>query len=68
VGSFGDGHINAFDAASGSYLGALSDSSWNPLVIKGLWGLDPVPTGEITFSAGPNKESHGELGLISAVQ
>ena len=39
VGNFGDGRINAFNATTGASLGALSDSSGNPLSISGLWGL-----------------------------
>jgi uncharacterized protein (TIGR03118 family) len=65
VGNFGDGWINAFDS-NGTYLGALTDKNGAPIAIDGLWGLDPVPNGKITFSAGPKKESHGLLGLITA--
>lgn len=66
VGNFGNGWINAYDPNSGSYLGWLNNTKGAPLVIDGLWGLDPIPTGKITFGAGPKKESHGLLGLISA--
>ncbi|HEY3777655.1 MAG TPA: TIGR03118 family protein [Rhizomicrobium sp.] len=66
VGNFGNGWINAYDAKTGSYLGWLDDTKGAPLAIDGLWGLDPVPNGEVTFAAGPRKESHGLLGLISA--
>jgi uncharacterized protein (TIGR03118 family) len=65
VGNFGDGWINAFDPKTGKYLGALSDKKGNPLAIDGLWALDPVPNGDITFSAGPHKEKDGLLGLIT---
>jgi len=65
VGNFGDGWINAFDPTTGQYLGALSDKKGNPLAIDGLWALDPVPNGDITFSAGPHKEKDGLLGLIT---
>jgi uncharacterized protein (TIGR03118 family) len=66
VGNFGDGWINAYDPATGNYLGALSDKKGRPLAIDGLWALDPVPSGDITFSAGPHGESDGLLGLITA--
>ncbi|HEX3664318.1 MAG TPA: TIGR03118 family protein [Rhizomicrobium sp.] len=65
VGNFGDGWINAYDPGTGSYLGALSDKKGKPLAISGLWALDPVPNGDITFSAGPNGEKNGLLGLIT---
>ncbi len=40
VGNFGNGEINAYNAADGAFLGNLDDSSGNPIVIQGLWGLD----------------------------
>ncbi len=41
VGDFGDGRINAFDPASGTFLGQLlQDVNGNPpITINGLWGL-----------------------------
>ena len=65
VGNFGDGKINAYNISTGSLIGTLSDSTGKPLVEKGLWGLDAVPTGDITFTAGPKKEAHGSMGLIA---
>ncbi|MGH6890107.1 MAG: TIGR03118 family protein [Rhizomicrobium sp.] len=66
VGNFGNGWINAYDPNTGSSLGWLSDKKGNPLAIQGLWALDPVPSGEMTFSAGPHREKNGLLGLIKA--
>ena len=66
VGNFGDGKINAYDSNSGSFIGTLSKKTGAPLVISGLWGLDPVPSGDITFTAGIKDESHGLMGLITA--
>lgn len=68
VGNFGDGWINAFDPSTGAYLGALSGKNGSPIAIDGLWGLDPVPSGELTFGAGPKGESHGLLGVIKAAK
>ncbi|HTT83004.1 MAG TPA: TIGR03118 family protein [Rhizomicrobium sp.] len=65
VGNFGNGWINAYDLSTGAYIGALSDKKGAPLAINGLWALDPVPSGDITFSAGPNKEKNGLLGLLT---
>ena len=39
VGNFGDGTINAFNAANGAHLGTLSNSGGTPIVVPGLWGL-----------------------------
>jgi uncharacterized protein (TIGR03118 family) len=38
VGNFGDGRINMFDS-HGRFIGALSDTSGNPVMIQGLWAL-----------------------------
>jgi uncharacterized protein (TIGR03118 family) len=39
VGNFGDGLINAFNPATGAWLGALRDGSGKALSIDGLWSL-----------------------------
>ena len=65
VGNFGNGWINAYDLSTGDYVGALGNKKGQPLAIDGLWALDPVPSGEITFSAGPHKEKDGLLGLLT---
>ena len=65
VGNFGDGKINAYNASTGAFIGTLSDSTGTPLAIKGLWGLDAVPSNDVTFTSGPGKEAHGLMGLIT---
>jgi uncharacterized protein (TIGR03118 family) len=66
VANFGNGWINAFDPTTGEMLGTLSDPKGYPIAIKGLWALDNGPgTGTITFSAGPDAQMHGLLGLIT---
>jgi uncharacterized protein (TIGR03118 family) len=69
VGNFGDGQIHAFDLHTGALLGALRGTDHRPLAIDGLWGLirgDGVAGGadSLWFSAGPDDESHGLLGLV----
>ena len=70
VGNFGDGRINAYDYATGSFLGQLQDASGNTIVIDGLWGLIFGPGATATspvrlwFSAGIDDESHGLLGTL----
>jgi uncharacterized protein (TIGR03118 family) len=76
VGNFGDGRINIFSADPGSpaFLGQLTDAkTGDPLSIDGLWGLIPGGGGsagnthDIYFTAGPNDESGGVLGVIQSV-
>lgn len=65
VGNFGDGQINAYDPLTGRYIGTLRTDG-KPLTIDGLWALRTGPNGTITFSSGPDDESHGLVGSISA--
>jgi len=65
VGNFGDGEINAYDPVTGHHLGTLR-SDRKRLSIDGLWALRTGPNGTITFSAGPDDESHGLLGSITS--
>ena len=71
VGNFGNGRVHAFNRFNGRYLGGLRDSSGDPIRIEGLWGLmfGNGVTGNhnsLIFSAGPQHESHGLLGTITA--
>lgn len=65
VGNFGDGDINAYDVKTGKFLGAVRDEH-HQISIDGLWALHTGPNGTITFSAGPDDESHGLIGSIAA--
>jgi uncharacterized protein (TIGR03118 family) len=76
VGNFGDGRINIFsaDPSSPAFLGQLTDANTgNPLSIDGLWGLIPGNGNgagnihDIYFTAGPNDESGGVLGVLQFV-
>lgn len=71
VGNFGDGRIHAFDPNTGEVLGILRGTSGAPLAIDGLWALmvgDAVAGGpnSVWFSAGPDEEAHGLLGVLRA--
>jgi len=68
VGNFGDGSINAFDPQTGESRGTLNDANGVPIRIKGLWALFRNGGGNITFSAGPQHEKNGLIGLIEPVQ
>ncbi len=73
VGNFGDGTINAFDPITGNFLGALRDSSGDPIVNGGLWGLDFRAPGSgfdpnaLFITAGINDEADGLFAEIKAV-
>lgn len=72
VGNFGDGTIDAFTQA-GSFQGALGDATGKTLSLEGLWGLQVGNGGSggssslLYFSAGPDDESHGLFGSLTAV-
>jgi len=68
VGNFGDGKIGAY-ADSGNFLGFLRDRNNDVLSIDGLWALLPGTatsggTDAVWFSAGPDEETHGLVGVI----
>ena len=70
IGNFGNGRI-IIPPSTGEVLGTLRGTSGKPLAIDGLWGLmvgDPAAGGPnaVWFSAGPDKESHGLLGVLRA--
>lgn len=64
VANFGDGTIDAFDPATGNYLGQLSDTGGNPISISGLRGLsfgNGVTAGDansLYFTAEPGAASN----------
>jgi uncharacterized protein (TIGR03118 family) len=71
VGNFGDGRIHAYDLRTGHLEGTLRDKHHHDIVIDGLWGLlvgDAAAGGpeSVWFSAGPNDETHGLLGILRA--
>jgi uncharacterized protein (TIGR03118 family) len=66
VGNFGNGKINAYNPQTGQFLGQIADASGAAAVIPGLWTLRQGPNGSIMFSAGPQNETGGLLGTISA--
>ena len=70
VGNFGDGRINAFDPATGQFIGAVQDSAGAPVAEPGLWGIafgnDAVnqPHNTLFFAAGTNNQADGTYGRI----
>ena len=73
VGNFGDGRINIFDLDTNTFVGQLLDNNGNPIAIDGLWALTPGNGGLagssqlLYFTAGPDEESHGLVGVLSPV-
>lgn len=68
VGNLGDGRITALDSR-GHPDGQLHGTDGRPLSIDGLWSMVPGTattggTDSLWFSAGPDNESHGLVGLI----
>jgi uncharacterized protein (TIGR03118 family) len=75
VGNFGDGRITAFALQpDGTYVekGPLHSSSGPPLKIDGLWALqfgmggNSGATNQLFFTAGPDEESRGLFGYLTA--
>ena len=64
VGNFGDGRINNYDPATGTFLETLSTADGTPLEFNGLWDLLPLGDG-VYFTAGIADEEHGLFGLIT---
>jgi uncharacterized protein (TIGR03118 family) len=73
IGNFGDGHINAFDPASGEWLATLNGADGTPFQVNGLWAIafgnghsgGKVQT--LYFTAGINNENDGLFGSLAAV-
>ena len=77
IGNFGDGQVSAFEPQlDGSFelVGQLRTSDHKVLTIDGLWALqfgkgalaNNGPTTTLFFTAGPDEESHGLFGTITA--
>lgn len=70
VGNFGDGHINAYRATNGKFLGQLSMHN-TPITIDGLWSISFAPSTSsinhnlLYFTAGPDNEQDGLFGYIT---
>jgi uncharacterized protein (TIGR03118 family) len=86
VGQFGNagttesaGFIAAYDLATGKLDGLLQDTSGKPLVIQGIWSLEPAnvsptsldpddaPLAQVYFTAGPNDQTAGLFGYLTTV-
>jgi uncharacterized protein (TIGR03118 family) len=76
IGNFGDGEISAYELQDGTWelVGQLRTSDHKILSIDGLWALEfgrgalanNGPTNTLFFTAGPNDETAGLFGKITA--
>jgi uncharacterized protein (TIGR03118 family) len=66
VANFGNGWINAYNPTTGAFVGTLDGTNGGAIAIDGLWALDNGPgKNQVSFSAGPDGETHGLLGIIA---
>jgi uncharacterized protein (TIGR03118 family) len=74
VGNFGDGRIHAFRRGEDGWEehGVMKGTNHRPIKIDGLWGIGfgngaaAGPTNTLFFAAGPDDETHGLFGSITA--
>jgi len=75
VGNFGDGTINVFNPAAGAFIAQLNDVIGAPIVVPGLWALQPGNGGSggdknaVYFTAGipgPDGGNHGLFGRLQS--
>ena len=70
VGNFGDGRINAYNPASGAYIGTVANAAGSAFAVPGLWGIafgnDAAnqPHNTLFYAAGTNNEANGDYGRI----
>jgi uncharacterized protein (TIGR03118 family) len=71
VGNFGDGHINAYDATTNTWLGTLQ-SNGTIITLDGLWAISFAPSTATTinpdwlfFTAGPAGATKGLFGYVA---
>ena len=73
VGNFGSGWVAAFNGFTYKFIGFMKATDNSILTIDGLWsltfgnGASAGPSTTLFFSAGPDHESHGLFGTLTAV-
>jgi uncharacterized protein (TIGR03118 family) len=73
VGNFGSGKIAAYNGFTHEFIGFVQNPDNSILTIDGLWSLTfgnggaAGPSTTMFFSAGPDGESHGLFGTLTAV-
>lgn len=70
VGNFGNGWIDAYDPATGNFIGPVETVDAATVIIPRLWGIafgndtDDQPHNTLFFTAGSNDEADGTYGRI----
>lgn len=70
LGNFGDGHINAYNPTTGTFIGTLNDQSGHELELERLWaitfgnGSGGGDMNALYFNAGIGDEEHGIFGKL----
>jgi uncharacterized protein (TIGR03118 family) len=73
VGNFESGWIAAYNGFTHKFIGFVQNSDNSVVTIDGLWSLTfgnggtAGPANTLFFSAGPDHESHGLFGILTAV-
>ncbi len=73
VGNFGSGWVAAYNGFTHEFLGFVQNPDNSILTIDGLWSLtfgndgSAGPSTTLFFSAGPDGETHGLFGTLTAV-
>jgi uncharacterized protein (TIGR03118 family) len=72
--NIGKGTINGFDLTTGKLVGTVSNSSGDPILINGIWGIEfgggstnNGATNALYFTAGPN-DTAGYFGVINVAK
>jgi uncharacterized protein (TIGR03118 family) len=74
IGQFGSGEILAFDPVTGKFKGKLMGTNNLPVHIDGLWAIafgndaNAGPATTLFFAAGPDDETNGLFGTLTAVE
>jgi uncharacterized protein (TIGR03118 family) len=73
VGNFGSGWVAAYNGFTKEFIGFVRNPDNSILTIDGLWsltfgnGASAGPSTTLYFSAGPDHETHGLFGTLTAV-
>jgi uncharacterized protein (TIGR03118 family) len=76
IGNFRGANVSAFNPATGHFIGNMLNPDGTTLNIDGLWALrfgsgipnsNSAPGSDLFFTAGPDNETNGLLGLLTPI-